>query len=277
MNLLKYSLIGIACNLAVTPGYAMDVLSTTQPPLEHVNHSRIATAKKDCARETAWAKPVRYALAGTAAAVLVYNLYKTFVPTPVTVTFNAELISQIKSMSPQERIDAKDLLAQRNYIWTMPGITNWIDSVVTSGTYYVALGALVSNAHKAISYLPTADTLSWFITARTEYNRNMTDLLRYSKLPALFQHEIQEVVQLLMLDIEKILGYLQIFAQTMKADQKPDYVITRCNRYLENLEQLTNKLIDTANTMSTSELMPATQLLQAEVNSAQDFVSANYR
>ena len=282
MNLLKYSLIGIACNLAVTPDYAMDVLSTTQP-LEHVNHSRIATAKKACARETAWAKPVRYALAGTTAAIAVYSLYKMFKPTALTLS--PELIAQRNNMTTEEWKGLK-LMAQKRPLWTVHGMTDLADLVLTNVTYYLAIGALINNVPRAFASLPTAGTLTWFVQERTEYQRNMSDLKRYITYPIFFQQEIQDVenpAQLIVLDIEKIVAYLQNFAQKIETENMPAYLIGTCNRYQTNLENLANTIIDHINAnrnaapQKLQELGEILHLLDTEVTSAQDFVSANYR
>ena len=318
MKFLKQCFLVLSCSIIIAPingvtkfgGANLDAPIAQQPitrvtpsvPLEYINHDHVQTAKNDLIHEAQWANPVRYAIAGVALAALTYGAYKWLKPEP-TITADA-----YKTFRDLSNLDQSRLVSRASAIFDawhkktqlimqnaadehnqLPFYTKigswakdnayWLGSIALS---QIALGATIEAASNGLTalnyYIPTTGTLHWFITSRTEYDRNIKDLTRYLEFPELFQDEITDVVHLMTTDLEKIVGYLNYFEGVLKQQVKAAPVVQRCISYYKNIELLTNNLADAINHAAPmQDILVKISLVAAEVQSARSFVGANYR
>ena len=200
-----------------------------------------------------------------------------------------------------EKLDKAAKQAQESYAaWfeqtiskTTTSLSNAASSVAgtTSSVLMYGIGAtaattLGSYAYGAVSpfipTIPTTGNLHWYINARTDYERNVNDLGRYMKNYATLQHEIHDVMQLIVFDIEKIVAYLQHFSTTITAENyHPQYAQlaqATCQRYIKNITHMTNDVVEAFNAEEQLQLIAEKLMFMvSEVNSAKLFVNAYYR
>lgn len=165
---------------------------------------------------------------------------------------------------------------------TASSIAGTTSSILTYGIGATAATTLGSYAYGAVSpfmpRIPTAGNLQWFITNRTDYERNVMDIQRYFRNYAVNYNEICDVMQLMVYDLEKIVAYLQHFNENIssqayiKAHVK--LVCATCQRYTNNIIQLTHDVVDALNAQE-DVAMAAEKLglMLGEVNSAKIFVN----
>lgn len=289
------------------------ITQTATAAIEHVNTQRVQAAYDAYTYESSWAPTVRYVAFGTLTAAVAYGLY-TWLRRPV---LNADAQKTIENLSAEEcknLVQAAALILQQerdrltqNAInaskeaenlpflqRTLTSASNIASAVGSAASSTLTYGFGVAGATTLSSYaygavspylptIPTAGSLTWYITARTDYDRNVMDIQRYLKHSRVFQNEVNDVMQLIVFDTEKIVAYLKHF-DTYLANQTYvkigmiDYVRKTNERYTHNIIALTNELVDALNEQEdVASIVEKLVLVLSEVNSAKMFVNAYYR
>lgn len=300
MKLLKLVTLTLALNSIVPSTHCMEqALAALKAPItiEHINAQRVQAAYEAYAYEAQWAPTVRYAALGAVTAIAAYGIYTWF----KKPTLSPEAASYINGLSKEERnkffTDAVNTMASLKKAAetknTKQPWSEWASengtSILSWATFTSGLAALQNvNAYaqaalaQHIPTIPTTGNLQWYINARTDYERNVSDIQRYMKYYAVYKTEIHDVMQLIVLDVEKIVGYLNHLNTTLIEIDIPKTVANHhaitCQRYINNITAMTNDMVDAFNT---DEQLPVIieklVMMLSEVNSAKLFVNAYYR
>lgn len=272
-------------------------------PLTMINHSRVAAAQKSIAREATWATPLRYTLAGAACAFALYSFYQWYNQAPakpeLLTNENLTFLKHLTETDPQDLKKVQELLATQATVFKnslqealQPKQLDWNDwliektkeqlSRIASLMALTVTGSIATNSVSTISSaLPAHGTLGWYISARTEFRRTMGDALRYITITLHQSFALEMVIEstrFMVLDIEKIVGYLAHYEQLLAEQKAPARTIASCASYRTTIEQLTNRLVTTINTGAALPAIHAQlNLIDAEVRSAEKFVGANYK
>jgi hypothetical protein len=282
MKTIKLLTLAIALSGSIAPAQSMQAEFNTTKTIESINEDRVQEAYEAYKHEAQWAPAVRYAAFGTLSAVAVYGLYSWLKKTPCPACSLART---------QEEQNAFIALLQASKNKT----NEWGDTFVSAGSSIVSWAAfsygltatqsLGSYAYGAVSpfipTIPTTGNLTWYISARTDYNRNINDMQRRMKQYALFQDEIREITDLLVIDIEKIVAYLQHFNEHLATQihlTRQALAQTTCQRYSNTIKYFTDELVTSINNEDpTSVIIEKLDFLMSEIKSTIVFVSAYHQ
>lgn len=280
MKFIKIVTLTLALNGIALPLQSMQgELAATH--IQSIDNQRVEQARKAYEAETQWAPIFHYATVGTKMAAVGIGLYYT-----ISTFRDAHRYDDMKAL-----IEASKLHVQKNSeaLTAFYNDMAWYDTVfnVTKTSLALAIPQILvqyatGSLNKSLDYctrnvLPLKANLSHYIAARTDFERNLSDLQRYLKNYTLFENEINGVIQAVVFDVEKIVGYLQHF----KTNGVPALASRQhevCQRYINNITLITNNLVLETNADKPLPIIIENfGLLVSEIQSAKVFVDARYR
>lgn len=280
MKFIKIVTLTLALNGIALPLQSMQGELTTAI-IQPINEQRVQHAREAYERETQWAPFFHYATVGTKMAAVGIGLYYT-----ISTFRDAHRYDDMKAL-----IEASKLHVQKNSEALTELYKNmvWYNTVlnVTKTSLALAIPQILvqyatGSLNTSLDYctrnvLPLKANLSNYISARTDLERNLSDLQRYLKNHTLFQDEINGVIQAVVFDVEKIVGYLQHFKSNgLSASASRQHEV--CQRYINNITLITNNLVLETNADKPLPIIIENfGLLVSEIQSAKVFVDARYR
>jgi hypothetical protein len=269
--------------------------------VEPINMERVQKAQQTYAHEEKYAAFVRYTMVGVSAAVVAYTLYKWYKPVESAASEQKALLAQLleriqrlesqksQNSSPNQipetpKTDIQTSLTDnapipgtfnRSLQWASTTAStglNWAGSIIAMNIATSAFGKIMLEGATLIGKLPASGALSWYIVARTDFNRVTSELMNALSNSKQYQDDIPVLTQQCIYEIEKILGYLHHF-MTITLQQAPINTKAAANRYSKNIERFTNEFVDAVNRQdSIKSILEKFQLAKTEILLAIQFV-----
>ena len=244
MNFKSLSLLTLLTCGSVFPQAGL--ITTVQP----VNKQNVITAQEAYAAKAQWVPYVHYATMGLSAAALAYIVYKSYLsnmPSEITTEKANNLINATEAL--HKKYDEALLELAKNKatitVTTTTGKTTsdilydafaktasvtgsgvqWVGSTLASGAGWA--GTLIATSFNAAAYgnlfsyfiapyFALSGSLAWYIQKHTEWNAHSHEFQNALELYESYKNDLPAIAQLLVSDIEKMLGYMAHFEAQIK-------------------------------------------------------------
>lgn len=156
------------------------------------------------------------------------------------------------------------------------GIVNTTGSIgsflATQASLAIAMSIGTYGVAQASKLIPTTGNLDWYIMNRTAYAQNITYLKQSFVYYAIFKESVATTAQLLMRDIEKILGYLAYCTEITFIKKSPAVQMALHDRTLF-IEEHANNFAQLINDDQPLEkILAAMTLLETDIANAIKFI-----
>lgn len=237
------------------------IISATKS-VESINHTRVQKAKADYKLRATWAPVVKYGVLSASIGITIASFlgYYWYVkPLNLSSQEIDDVRNYLKTKVEEEKANKK------NQIGFDPGSffiflgTSIAQNVALSGLSYGIFSTLTGN-------------LDWYIKNQTAYVDDLAYLQQSYNFYAIFKDTIGTTIQLVLLDVEKILGYLT-YCKEVSFATKSSTVREALAHHMHFIEEHANILAQGFNSNQSKEyLMASTELLKTDITSATKFI-----
>lgn len=149
--------------------------------------------------------------------------------------------------------------------WFQSG-ANWIGPMI-------AFNYLRSKYERFASVIPQQHTLTSYIAKQASFFANQKEIFDAFAAHMMHAADFPIMIQGIVYDAEKILGYIHHFKTLIQPDQV--YILLKTDRYIRNIEIFTNNLVDAVNNYETVNIVfDKFKLLNGEITNARSFFDA---
>lgn len=257
-----------------------NAFSTVNP----VNSDNITRAYEAYAREAQWEPYIRYGATLTAAAIAAYCLYayKEKIGTFIHANYTLAIMQDTpftQAITSLEKEKSSTLIKQV-FHWTKNNVW-WIGATIaTQAAYKITtditqyeLDLLKTKIQENLKKIPTTGPLDWYIVCRTEFNQVENMFIHALSHYQFYEEDISNIVQELIHEVEKILGYLYYVVGIHPNNTCDGLAQKPGERYIKNIKRLANNLVAHVNNhVMAKTLLEEFQLIKAEILHAIQFV-----
>lgn len=266
MKLLKYIVsitlimapIGIYTtpNTKVTGDTAQETLNVTV--VEMPNHERIAKARAAYALRAKWAPVIKCSILGAGIGITLASFFAYY--------------WHASEFTPAEMQKIRELIATSQDAG-LEKSTGWLQN---PGTFFMflATGIAQGGALNILNYGISSLTgnLEWYVQNQTAYQQDLAYVQQSLNFYAIFKDTIGTTIQLLMFDVEKILGYLQ-YCRDVSCAKKSSTVLASLENHMRFIEEHAMLLAQGFNNQQSKEYLVASlELLKTDIASTIKFI-----